>query len=128
MSALLTIPQLSLLMLFGAFGTLVRYLLTFFFNKFFVFPYLWGTTIVNLIGCALFAIVYGISLKYDIAPLYRTLCMTGFLGAFTTFSALMHEAQLLLIESPILSIMYLFVHIALGLAIFRLVLYFIDLI
>ncbi len=124
---MLTLPQLSFLMLFGALGTLARYVLTFFFNKFFVFPYLWGTTIVNLIGCALFAIVYGISLKYEIPALYRTLCMTGFLGAFTTFSALIHEAQLLLNEGFVISLMYIIIHIVLGLAIFRFVLYFIEL-
>ncbi len=124
---MLSFPQVCILMLFGAFGTLARYLLTLFFNKFFIFPYLWGTTIVNLVGCALFAIVYAISIKYEIPQIYRTLCMTGFLGAFTTFSAMIHEAQLLLVESPFVSLLYILVHIILGIAIFRAMLYLIEL-
>ncbi len=115
--------QLCLLMLFGALGTLCRYLLSSFFNKFFVFPYLWGTTIVNIIGCALFAFVYALSLKFDIPPAYRTICLTGFLGAFTTFSAMMHEAHSLLIESPMISMLYILVHVIIGLAVFQCVLF-----
>ncbi len=121
---MLTIPQLGFLMAFGALGTLCRYLLSTFLNKFFVFPYLWGTTIVNIIGCALFALVYGLSLKYEIPPLYRTLCMTGFLGAFTTFSAMIHEAHSLLLENPLISLMYIIIHLSVGIIVFAGIVYF----
>jgi CrcB protein len=54
------------------------------------FPY--GTLIVNLLGC--FAIGFFSALageKYLLSPQARLLLMTGFCGAFTTFSTFMLE-------------------------------------
>ncbi len=119
----LTLFQLGLLMLFGALGTAARYLLTALFNSLFSVPYLMGTSIVNVIGAALFALIYTLSYKLEIPDIYRLLCLTGFLGAFTTFSALVFEAYNLIQESFALGIFYIFIQICIALVVFALIVY-----
>lgn len=47
----------------------------------------WGTFTVNMLGCLAIAVAGAIALRYaGVAPLLRIEVMTGFIGAFTTFS------------------------------------------
>lgn len=51
-----------------------------------VFP--WGTFCVNILGCFLIGLMYGLSERSSIFTLeLRYLLITGLLGGFTTFSA-----------------------------------------
>ena len=71
----------------GAAGALCRWGLTALVQRLLpgVFP--WGTLAVNLIGC--FALGFAAThsaLREDWSPALRTAMLSGFLGAFTTFS------------------------------------------
>lgn len=47
----------------------------------------WGILAVNVAGCFLFGLVYGLGEERGILrPELRTIALVGFLGAFTTFS------------------------------------------
>ena len=54
----------------------------------------WGILVVNLSGCLLAGAVEGLS--HRLSPTARVALLSGFCGAFTTFSALMLEASGLL--------------------------------
>jgi CrcB protein len=72
-------------------GGITRYLLSQFIqNKFFSsFPY--GTLSVNIIGCLLIGIVFGLGERGNITMGWRLFLATGLLGGFTTFSAFSNE-------------------------------------
>jgi fluoride exporter len=54
------------------------------------FPY--GTLLVNLAGCLLAGIVFGLMEdRAGFSPMVRLLLLTGFLGGYTTFSTFMLE-------------------------------------
>jgi CrcB protein len=82
---------------FGGFiGTAGRFLISRYFqvNITSVFP--WSTFIVNIIGCLLIGIIYGISEKGDfLSPEIRLFLTVGICGGFTTFSTFSNDAFLL---------------------------------
>jgi CrcB protein len=77
-------------------GGTSRYLLSQFIqNKFLsIFPY--GTLRVNIIGCFLIGIVFGLSERGNLTMEWRLFLATGVLGGFTTFSAFSNETVSLL--------------------------------
>jgi len=83
---------------FGGFlGTIFRFLISRYYqvNVTTVFP--WGTFIVNILGCLLIGLIYGISEKSGILSSDVRLFLTvGICGGFTTFSTLSNDAFLLL--------------------------------
>lgn len=77
----------------GFAGSVLRYLAARFLNT--NFP--WGTMLVNIAGCLLVGIFYGMIERGDIAsPEVRLLLTVGFCGGFTTFSAFMNENFMML--------------------------------
>lgn len=63
----------------------------------------WGTMAVNLVGCFIIGFLDIIfEKKFLLSPNYRILLMTGFCGAFTTFSTLILETSNLLKEKEFL--------------------------
>ncbi|WP_341938464.1 fluoride efflux transporter CrcB [Marinimicrobium sp. C2-29] len=55
-----------------------------------------GTLVANLVGCFLIGLVYVLIVERGLlAPEFRPLVMTGFLGALTTFSTFSLDALLL---------------------------------
>ncbi|MDO3382068.1 fluoride efflux transporter CrcB [Gilvimarinus algae] len=80
----------------GALGAMARFFITVHLypvtgNK---FPL--GTLVVNLLGCAAVAVFYVLIVeKALLAPYWRHLIVTGFLGALTTFSTFSLDALLL---------------------------------
>ena len=55
------------------------------------FPY--GTLLVNVIGCLLIGLFYGLgATRLNITPELRLFFAVGFLGAFTTFSSFGYES------------------------------------
>ena len=86
----------------GFIGSVSRYLISQSTqNKFIsVFPY--GTLTVNIIGCLLIGIIYGLSEKSNISFEWRLFLATGICGGFTTFSAFSIETFGLLKEGNII--------------------------
>ena len=83
---------------FGGFiGTVARFLISRFFqlNLSSLFP--WGTFVVNIVGCLIIGIIYGISEKGDfLSPEMRLFLTVGICGGFTTFSTFSNDAFLLI--------------------------------
>lgn len=84
----------------GAIGTLMRWWFAGVVQKAAggVFP--WGTFAVNMAGCFLFGAVWSLAEeRMLISPLARIVILSGFMGAFTTFSSYMFETASLMRDS-----------------------------
>jgi CrcB protein len=79
----------------GAAGSIIRYLCQRSLNSFH-FPY--GTLTVNITGCFIIGIFWGLLAKGNLSESGRLLLMSGFCGGFTTFSAFTHESIHLLTQ------------------------------
>ena len=83
---------------FGGFiGTVARFLISRYFQLNYTSVFPWGTLVVNILGCLLIGIIYGISEKGDfLSPEVRLFLTVGICGGFTTFSTFSNDAFLLL--------------------------------
>lgn len=80
----------------------------------------WGTMAVNLSGCLLLGFFDAAASKRGLGGTHgRILIMTGFCGAFTTFSAMIMEFDALLRAAPLRGGGYVVLSVAAGLALFR---------
>ncbi|MEQ5774830.1 MULTISPECIES: fluoride efflux transporter CrcB [unclassified Thalassospira] len=71
----------------GALGAMSRYVVSGWFNAALGHGFPWGTFAVNIIGSFIMGLVIELgALKFSIGPEIRAVVITGFLGAFTTFS------------------------------------------
>ena len=71
----------------GALGACARYGVGTFAIRFFGIGYPYGTLIVNILGSFLMgALIEYMAQRWSPSPEIRSLLVTGFLGAFTTFS------------------------------------------
>jgi len=76
----------------GSLGTLSRYGLAGLIQRLAGSGFPWGTAAVNTIGCFLFGIVWTLGAeRMAISAEARTIILTGFMGAFTTFSTFISE-------------------------------------
>jgi len=83
---------LGLLALAGAAGTLCRFGLSGLMNTILGKSFPWGTLVVNAVGCLLFGLIAPqIETRFSLSPQARLVLLTGFLGAFTTFSTFAFE-------------------------------------
>lgn len=75
------------------------------------------TLIVNLLGCLLIGMLYGLWLQRpELSPLLRQTLMVGFLGAFTTFSTFSLDTLRLLENGEgLLAITYILLSVCIGL-------------
>jgi fluoride exporter len=83
----------------GFIGTILRFLVSRYFqeNTLSLFP--WGTFSVNIVGSLLIGIFYGISERGNIMSSDTRLFLTvGLCGGFTTFSSLANDSYILLQE------------------------------
>ena len=80
----------------------------------------WGTLIVNLTGCFLIGLFdRAVVTKGLGGPHGRMMLITGFCGAYTTFSSLILELDSLLRTAPLRGALYAAVSLAAGLLLFR---------
>ena len=80
----------------GAAGTVARYLLSGAVYKFLGTSFPYGTLIVNISGCFILGVLAALSeKKFMLGPDLRILLMIGFCGAFTTFSTLIFETEII---------------------------------
>ncbi len=76
----------------GALGTLARYGLAGFVQRLTPVGFPWGTFVVNVTGCFLFGFIWMLTAeRFIIDPQIRVVVLTGFMGAFTTFSTYIFE-------------------------------------
>lgn len=84
--------KILLIMIGGSLGALCRYAITLLAARLWGNTFPWGTLVVNLIGCFLIGLVFGLAERASwVTPLFRLFFVTGFLGALTTFSSFAME-------------------------------------
>ncbi|MFN3406727.1 MAG: fluoride efflux transporter CrcB [Caldimicrobium sp.] len=71
----------------GAFGSIFRFLISFFMIKYVCSSFPCGTFLINLIGSFFITFLSEIFIASAIDPNYRYLLIIGFLGGFTTLSS-----------------------------------------
>ncbi len=87
------IHKLILLAIAGALGTLARYGMAGFLQRVDGTSFPWGTVTVNLAGCFLAGMLWTLfENRWPVSGETRTIVLVGFMGAFTTFSALILES------------------------------------
>lgn len=72
-------------------GAVCRYLLSQFIHTKFLSTFPFGTLVVNILGCLLIGLVFGVSSRVNLAQEWRLFLATGLIGGFTTFSAFSYE-------------------------------------
>ncbi|GAA4303142.1 fluoride efflux transporter CrcB [Nibribacter koreensis] len=77
-------------------GGISRYLLSLAIQSKAGLAFPFGTLGVNLIGCFLIGLVFGLAEKGNLSNEWRLFLATGVLGGFTTFSAFSYETVALL--------------------------------
>lgn len=86
--------KLALLALAGAIGALARYGLSGIAQQACGEKFAWGTLAVNAVGCFLFGLVWTLAEdRLIISGQTRVILLTGFMGAFTTFSTFAFETS-----------------------------------
>ncbi len=80
-------------------GGVSRYLLSQFVQARYLSNFPYSTLLVNIIGCFLIGLVFGISDRAPLHPDWKLFLTTGILGGFTTFSAFSNETVQLLRSS-----------------------------
>jgi CrcB protein len=77
----------------GAIGSMLRYLTSqLVAHRATPYPILWGTFAVNVAGCLIIGVVYGLAERYGwFSPQLRLFFATGICGGYTTFSAFAYE-------------------------------------
>ncbi len=77
-------------------GGVLRYLISQFIQIRFLSTYPYGTLGVNVLGCFLIGLVFGLADRGHLSAEWRMVIATGLLGGFTTFSAFSNETIALL--------------------------------
>jgi CrcB protein len=99
-----TFRGLGLIAIGGVFGTLGRALLSGYTSRLLGTGFPYATSLVNVLGCFLFGLVWAFLDKHwPTVPEYKLLLLTGFMGAFTTFSTYLFETHALLLEARLMA-------------------------
>ena len=97
-------------------GGISRYLLSHFIQTRVTTPFPYGTLGVNIIGCFLIGVVFGMADRGVVTPEWRLFLATGILGGFTTFSAFSNETITLLRTGHLgLALLYVTASVGIGL-------------
>lgn len=81
----------------GFLGTISRFLVSKYFQQFWTSYLPYGTLVVNVAGCLLIGILYGLSVRHAVhGGDWKLFFTVGFCGAFTTFSAFTIENIIML--------------------------------
>jgi CrcB protein len=84
--------QLLILGSGGFAGTILRYWVQLFFARHIPILFPIGTFVVNITGCLIIGLLYGLANRHDwLTADWRLFLITGFCGGYTTFSAFAFE-------------------------------------
>ena len=105
----------------GFFGSIARYGVSHIMNKYITNPFPYATFTVNIVGCFLIGLLFGLGQRNDWMTEQGWLILaTGFCGAFTTFSTFALENNALIQEQRLsTSIIYTALSVAIGLILCR---------
>jgi len=93
------IKNILLVGLGGSIGSILRYVCQRWFSLNYPHHFPWGTFVVNISGCLLIGIFWGLTFKsFTATENWKLFLMTGLCGGFTTFSAFTLESIGLLKE------------------------------
>lgn len=97
-------------------GGISRYLITLLIQNKFLSTFPYGTLFVNISGCFLIGVVYALSDKGNMSPVWRIFLATGIMGGYTTFSSFSNETVSMLRDAEYLpAFSYVALSIILGL-------------
>lgn len=97
-------------------GGTLRYLIAQMVQSKFLSTFPFGTLTVNIVGCFVIGLVFGMSEKLNLSPEWRLFLATGICGGFTTFSAFSLETMQLLRDGQIFfGLLYIAASILVGL-------------
>ena len=94
-----------------------RYLLSQFIQERLLSTFPYGTLCVNIIGCFLIGLVFGLADRGNLTQEWRLILATGVIGGFTTFSAFSNETVSMLRDGQLwYALAYIILSIVFGLA------------
>jgi CrcB protein len=89
--------EIGMLAIAGAAGTLCRYGMSLMIQRWAGPGFPWGTLAVNVLGCFLFGLIFTITQnRAALSETARLVLLTGFMGAFTTFSTFAFDTGIFL--------------------------------
>lgn len=98
-------------------GGISRYLITLFIQNKLLSTFPYGTLCVNILGCFLIGVIYGLSERGNVSPAWRLFLATGIMGGFTTFSSFSNETVSMLRDAEyVAAFSYVAYSLILGLA------------
>ncbi len=97
-------------------GGISRYLLQQSVQKQYPYSIPLGTLSVNIIGCFIIGVIYGIASKGNLlSPEMRLLLATGFCGGFTTFSSFAYENVSMVLDGEFFyPVLYVLISVIIG--------------
>lgn len=103
------------ILLFGAFGAASRYGISLLIPHDDPAGWPWATFLINVLGSLALGVTLAFAVRNNLSMVWREGLGTGFLGAFTTFSAYsMETVKLVQSGSVLLAVLYAFSSILLG--------------
>ncbi len=91
--------RLALIALAGALGSVSRFGLSYWTQRWLGEPFPWGTLAVNVLGSFLFGLIWALGeSRAWLSPEARVIVLVGFMGAFTTFSSFAFDNYRLFVE------------------------------